>query len=77
MNAAATTIPKTGDGVVGRLNSECARIARRPTPRSEVPPAKMRPAILQPGNRSRFFDTRTNSIDLLADSHPGRFSLVG
>jgi hypothetical protein len=61
MNTAATTIPKTGDGVVGRLNSECARIARRPTPRLEVRPAKMRPAILQPGNRNRFFDTRTNS----------------
>jgi hypothetical protein len=77
MNAAATTIPKTSDGAVGRLNSECARIARRPTPGSEVRRAEMRPGILQPGNRNRFCDTRTNSNRSFADSHPDQFSVVG
>src|SRR5258708_39855408 len=52
MNEAATTIPKTSDGAVGRLNTDSkhARIDCGPTRALDVRPAKMRPDIhAQPG----------------------------
>src|ERR1700694_5518011 len=65
MNEAATTIPQTSDGAVGRSNNDRTRagIARGPSPLSEVPRAEVAPGI-HPGSGDRFCVITQTHIDL-------------
>jgi hypothetical protein len=66
MNEAATTIPPTSGGAVGRLSTErkSGRI-RRGSTAPGVRPAKVLFSIdAHPGNLVRVFDTRATHVDL-------------